>query len=110
MNQIGWSSSDHYLLKVRFYPLIFYLINNKILSSVGFVTNIYGLILTIESVYDHIQALTDDLTERIIDVTDSNERELLKTEKCRLATLKPMSAKNYFDVNRSTITSMLSVR
>ena len=77
---------------------------------VGFMSNIYGLILTIESVYDHIGTLTDDLTEQIIDETDYEKRELLKTEKCRLASLKPMSAKNYFDVNRSTITSMLSVR
>ena len=77
----------------------------------GYVSNIYGLILSIESVYNHVEKLSDEISEKIVaNLHDTIIREKLKIRKSQLMSLNPFSARNYFDVNRATLTSMLSVR
>ena len=89
----------------------------EVLALIGFGTgisyNIFWLITLTHSVDDSnecIQALGREIQEKLLVTEETQDRRYLKFLRQRVNDLKPMNASGYFTIDRTTLTSMLSVR
>ena len=69
-----------------------------------------ALTFTVESAYDSIQNLLERTEERLFRTREKSERQKLKYEIRKLSKLEPMTGGGFFQISKSTLTSMLSVR
>ena len=79
----------------------------------GIVSNIILLITMTNSVdksNECIKALGKAIQEKLLVTEDKQERRYLKFFKQRIEDLKPMNGSGYFTIDKTTLTSMLSVR
>jgi len=67
-------------------------------------------VFSVEALYDHTQQLESRVRISLGGSTIKEERQNLKQQLLELSSLKPLSAKGYFNVSKGTLTSMLSVR
>ena len=89
----------------------------SVLIIIGFVTsisyNIIWLITLTHSVADSdecINALGREIQEELLVTEEAPKRRYLKFLKQKVNDLKPMNASGYFTIDKTTLTSMLSVR
>ena len=85
-------------------------LNSHPLSSGSHILNLVALTFTVESAYDSVQNLLERTEERLLRTREKSEREKLKYEIRKLSKLEPMTGGGYFQISKSTLTSMLSVR
>ena len=76
----------------------------------GLALNIVALSESVEAAFDEIQGFREKIMERLRKTQIKEESEDLKYCKSSIKLLRPMSAGGYFDIGKSTLTSMLSVR
>ena len=79
----------------------------------GIVSNIIWLITLTNSVdksNECIKALGKEIQEKLLVTEEKRERRYLKFFKQRIDDLKPMNGSGYFTIDKTTLTSMLSVR
>ena len=79
----------------------------------GIVSNIIWLITLTNSVdksNECIKALGKEIQEKLLVTEEKRERRYLKFFKQRIDDLKPMNGCGYFTIDKTTLTSMLSVR
>ena len=69
-----------------------------------------ALTLTVESAYEAVGNLLERTEERLLRTREKSERQKLKYEMRRLSKLEPMTGGGFFQISKSTLTSMLSVR
>ena len=69
-----------------------------------------GLTLTVESAYNSVQDVLRRREEKLLRTTQKLERQQLKFEIRKLSQLEPMTGGGFFQISKSTLTSMLSVR
>ena len=74
------------------------------------VVQLSALTFTVESAYDSVQSLSRRTEERLLRTREKSERQKLKYEIRKLSKLEHMSGGGYFEISKSTLTSMLSVR
>ena len=74
------------------------------------IVQLSALTFTVESAYDSVQSLSKRTEERLLRIREKSERRKLKHEIRKLAKLEHMSGGGYFEISKSTLTSMLSVR
>ena len=85
-------------------------LNSHPLSSGSHILNLVALTFTVESAYDSVQNLLERTEERLLRTREKSERQQLKYEIRKLSKLEPMTGGGYFQISKSTLTSMLSVR
>ena len=69
-----------------------------------------ALTFTIESAFHSVQNLLRRTEERLVRTREKSERQKLKYEIKKLSKLEPMTGGGFFQISKSTLTSMLSVR
>ena len=74
------------------------------------VLNIITLSESVQEAFDTIQTLKERIIEKINETEDKDELRQLEYCKNAAEMLKPMNASGYFEIGKSTLTSMLSVR
>ena len=74
------------------------------------ILNLLALTLTVESAFHSVQILITRKEEKLLRTTEKSERQKLKYEIGNLSKLQPMTGGGYFQISKSTLTSMLSVR
>ena len=60
--------------------------------------------------FDATESLREEIIERLGNGKGNEEVQQLKYLKNKFELLRPMNASGYFDIEKSTLTSMLSVR
>ena len=75
-----------------------------------FLVSMTTLTLTAESSYDSVQNVLERTEERLLRTREKSERQKLKYEIRKLSKLEPMTGGGFFQISKSTLTSMLSVR
>ena len=78
--------------------------------SGSYTINLMALTFTIESAFHCVQNVLRRTEERLLMTRDKSERQKLKYEIRKLSKLEPMTGGGYFEISKSTLTSMLSVR
>ena len=81
----------------------------KTSSTLSLVWNIVSLTTTLDSVFDSLQLVKEEIQERMRMSSPMNEN-YLKYILEKVKSLKPISACGYFEISKSILTSMLSVR
>ena len=79
----------------------------------GIVSNIIWLITLTNSVDETnecMKALGKEIQEKLLVTEDKQDRRYFKFLKQRINDLKPMNGSGYFTIDKTTLTSMLSVR
>ena len=76
----------------------------------GLALNIIALAESVEATFDEIQNYKEKIMQKFRNAKNKEEIEDLKYCKSAIKLLKPMSAAGYFEIGKSTLTSMLSVR
>lgn len=104
-------------LFIRSVPIIMSLNLQGFLFLFAFVTgiasNIIWLISLTNSVYETnmcIKLLGKEIQEVLLVTEGKKERRYFKFLKQKIDDLKPMNASGYFTIDKTTLTSMLSVR
>ena len=99
------------------FPLIVTFSYQGILYLIGYVfslaSNIIWLITLTNSVDETngcVKALKTEIQEKLLVTEEKQERRVLKFLRHRVEDLKPMNASGYFTIDKTTLTSMLSVR
>ena len=69
-----------------------------------------ALTFTVESALDSVGNLIERTEERLLRTREKSERQKLKYEMRKLSKLQPMTGGGFFQISKSTLTSMLSVR
>ena len=87
----------------------FVFLSSKILSG-SYILNLVALAFTVESAYDSVKNLMRRTEERLLRTREKSERRKLKYEIRKLSKLEPMTGGGFFQISKSTLTSMLSVR
>ena len=72
--------------------------------------SLLALTFTVESASDSVQNLLERTEERLLRTREKSERQKLKYEIRKLTKLEPMTGGGFFQISKSTLTSMLSVR
>ena len=81
----------------------------KLLLIVSVAWNIIALTSSLDSAFDSLQVVKGKIQKMMITSYDQTEKELNYLLE-RVKSLKPISACGYFEISKSTLTSMLSVR
>ena len=79
----------------------------------GLASNVIWLITLTNSVdetNERIKSLGREIQEKLLVTEETQERRYLKFLRQRVNDLKPMNASGYFTIDKTTLTSMLSVR
>ena len=104
-------------LLVSAFPIIVTFSLQGILHLIGYVfslaSNISWLITLTNSVDETngcLKALRREIQEKLLVTEEKQERRVLKFLRYRVEDLKPMNANGYFTIDKTTLTSMLSVR
>ena len=66
--------------------------------------------LTFDSVYEHFEDMKCKFEKKLEECDDKGERRKTKSALIKLSSVKPFTAKGYFEISKQTITSMMSVR
>ena len=74
------------------------------------ILNLVALTFTVESAHDSIQNLLRKSEERLLRTREKSERQKLKYELRKLSKLELMNGGGFFEISKSTLTSMLSIR
>ena len=74
------------------------------------ILNLVALTFTVESAHDTIQNLLRKSEERLLRTREKSERQKLKYETRKLSKLELMNGGGFFEISKSTLTSMLSIR
>ena len=82
----------------------------KYLSSGSHILNLVAVTFTVESAFDSVGKLLERTEERLLRTREKSERQKLKYEMRKLSKLEPMTGGGFFQISKSTLTSMLSVR
>ena len=87
------------------------------MEILGYVMSIVGLIYILicltestNRTFDTVQKLREEIIEKLGKAKINEEVQQLEYLKNKFELLKPMNASGYFDIEKSTLTSMLSVR
>ena len=72
--------------------------------------SLVALTFAVESALDSVGNLLERTEERLLRTRDKSERQKLKYEMRKLSKLQPMTGGGFFQISKSTLTSMLSVR
>ena len=72
--------------------------------------NLTSLTESVDSCFKAIQGIRRDLQERLLLCVEEKEKQKLLYLLQRVESLGPMSAGGYFEISKSTLISMLSVR
>ena len=72
--------------------------------------NLAALTFTVESAFDSVQNLIERSEERLLRTREKSERQKLKYEIRKLSKLERMTGGGFFEISKSTLTSMVSVR
>ena len=104
-------------LFLRAFPIIITFTLQGFLLLFGFVTSLISNIIwlstltnSVEKTNECIKALGKEIQEKLLVTEDKQERRYLKFFKQRIDDLKPMNGSGYFTIDKTTLTSMLSVR
>ena len=81
----------------------------KLLLSVSMAWNIIALTSSLDSAFDSLQEMKEKIQKMIVSSYGQTEKQLNYLLE-RIKSLKPFSACGYFEISKSTLTSMLSVR
>ena len=73
-------------------------------------TTVIAVTLAVESAFDSVQNLIERSEERLLRTREKSERQKLKYEIRKLSKLERMTGGGFFEISKSTLTSMLSVR
>ena len=76
----------------------------------GKISHLLGLTLTLDTLYSDFEKSKNAVEEQLEKEDKKVERRQLKILLHKLTSLKPMTAKGYFNVTKDTLVSMLSVR
>ena len=82
----------------------------KILMIVSMVLNVTDLTIALDSAYESLQVVKMKIQENLMITFEKSERQELKFLLETVKALRPMNACGYFEISKSTLTSMLSVR
>ena len=82
----------------------------NILIEGSLALNIHVMVSSFEVVYSHFEDLTLEAQAYLEDCSVKEERRKWKSLLRQLSTVKPFSARGYFDLTKETLTSMSSVR
>ena len=72
--------------------------------------NIMDLTIAFDSAFESLQAVRMKIQEKLMTTYEKGERYQLKFLLENVKSLSPMNAFGYFEISKSTLTSMLSVR
>ena len=72
--------------------------------------SLVALTFTVESALDSVGNLLERTEERLLRTREKSERQKLKYDMRQLSNLEPMTGGGFFQISKSTLTSMLSVR
>ena len=73
-------------------------------------TTVIAVTLAVESAFDSVQNLIERSEERLLRTREKSERQKLKYEIRKLSKLERMTGGGFFEISKSTLTSMVSVR
>ena len=65
---------------------------------------------SVDETNERIKSLGKEIQEKLLVTEETQERRYLKFLRQRVNDLKPMNASGYFTIDKTTLTSMLSVR
>ena len=74
------------------------------------ILNVMALTAALDTAYESVQVVKMKIQENIMLTYDKSERQQLKFLLENVRSLRPMNACGYFEISKSTLTSMLSVR
>ena len=104
-------------LFLRALPIIISFTLQGFLFLFGFVTSLVSNIIWLNTLTNSVdktnactKALGKEIQEKLLVTDDKQERRYLKFFKQRIDDLKPMNGSGYFIIDKTTLTSMLSVR
>ena len=104
-------------LFLRAFPIIITFTLQGFLLLFGFVTSLISNLIwlstltnSVDKTNECIKALGKEIQEKLLLTEDKQERRYLKFFKQRIDDLKPMNGSGYFTIDKTTLTSMLSVR
>ena len=104
-------------LFLRAFPIFITFTLQGFLLLFGFVTSLVSNIIwlstltnSVDKTNECIKALGKEIQEKLLVSEDKQERRYLKFFKQRIDDLKPMNGSGYFTIDKTTLTSMLSVR
>ena len=81
-----------------------------LLMFCGKITHILGITFTLDMLYDDFEKCKNVIEDKLDIEDNKEERRQMKMLLHKLTSLKPMSAKGYFNITKETLVSMLSVR
>ena len=87
-----------------------YIFIGNILVEQSLALTIHAIVSSFELVYSHFEDLTLEAQACLEDCSVKEERRKWKSLLRQLSTVKPFSARGYFDITKETLTSMSSVR
>ena len=76
----------------------------------GVMINLTSLTETVDSCFKAIQGIRKEIQEKLLQCVEENERQKLQYLLQRVEMIGPMSAGGYFEITKSSLISMLSVR
>ena len=86
------------------------LLSAYLLDIFSVTLNLVALTKTVDETYEEIQNFRDEINERLLLSTDEEERRQLEYLKNKSDNIETMSGAGYFEVNKNTLTNMLSIR
>ena len=86
------------------------LLSAYLLNIFSVTLNLVALTKTVDETYEEIQNFRDEINERLLLSTDEEERRELEYLKNKSDNIETMSGAGYFEVNKNTLTNMLSIR
>ena len=89
---------------------IFLKLLGNIFLTISMILNVMNLTSALDSVYESVQSVKMKLQETLMVIYEKPERQQLKFLIEKIKSLTPMNACGYFEISKSTLTSMLSVR
>ena len=80
------------------------------LMILGLMINLTSLTETVDSCFKAILGIRKEIQEKLLQCVEENERQKLQYLLQRVEMIGPMSAGGYFEITKSSLISMLSVR
>ena len=82
----------------------------QFIQVIGPIIGLMAYTESFDNTFQTVKALKKKLNELLINTRDKTERQILKGQLKKVEMVEPMSACGYFTIDKSTLTSMLSVR
>ena len=87
-----------------------YILGHSLLQILSFVIILYSLADSIDSSYAAAKDNIIKIQKKLLMTENPQEKQILEYIMKRIEMLRPMSACGFFEIEKSTLTSMLSVR